>query len=634
MSWRKKSFSYRLSTDFVFITSILFLAALITAAFISYKLIADEATRSAKNKLDATVKEIEIEIQKVEDAVNGIAWLVEEHLDDPDYMYHITRKLVSESGTVFGSAVAFEPDSFEGMHYYSPYSFKDRSAGSEIRSIQLGNDDYDYFSMEWYRKAADSRQPCWSEPYVDEGGGGLEMSTYSRPVFDKEGKFKAVITADFYLGVASEIISRVQPYANSRTVLASASGKYIIDKDSPYFGLDILSSCKSIKDSRAIAAAEDMLGGQEGVASYKNNGNTSFLVYGPLKNGWSAAIVCDYKEVLRNAGRMQLILLIEAVLGLILLFLLCNSISHRLTRPLLDFEKSARGIAEGDFNTSLPQIDSDDEIKHLRDSFEYMQNSLNTYIYELKETTASKERIESELAIASQIQMGIVPHTFPDLGRVSLSAMLKPAREVGGDFYDCFLHDRDTVYFTIGDVSGKGVPAALVMAICISAFRFLSNLDLSISQLLTKMNDSLCDSNEANMFVTLLIGKIDLRTGRMSYCNAGHNPPVLIGHDGKAGFLGVKPNIAIGLLKEFKYEEQEIDLAPGSRMLFYTDGVTEAETVSKAQYGEDRLLSWAGRIPSGDSAEAVCSSLYADVSTFTGDEPQNDDITIMTMKIE
>ncbi len=634
MSRRKTSFSNRLSTDFLFITTILFLACLSATAWFSHKLLAEEATRSAQNLLEAAVNKIENEIQQVEDAVDGIAWLVEEHIDEPEYMYHITRKLVSESGTVYGSAVAFPEGAVKGERWFSPYTYEDRAHGDTLKSIQLGNEAYDYFTMEWYARPASTGRPGWSEPYIDTGGGEMEMATYSRPVLGDGGKVQAVITADFYLGTVSEILEKVHPYPHSRTILASATGKYIANRESGLFGADILTSFGDLEDGRAIVAAEDMLNGGKGIAKITNNGKFSLMAYGPLKNGWSAALICNYDEVLKNASRMNIILLLIGILGLILLGFLCYAIAQKLTRPLADFNNSALSIAGGKFDSKLPEINSQDEIRQLRDSFEYMQTSLNRHIAELKETVAAKERIESELSIASQIQMGIVPHIFPELENVDLHAVLKPAREVGGDFYDFFVRDGKLLYFSIGDVSGKGVPASLVMAITLSSFRFVSNLGLTLDKVVAQMNDTLCEGNDANMFVTLFAGRIDLETGEMFWCNAGHNRLIVIAPDGKATFLQQKANIAVGLFKGFPYELEHTILEKGTRLVIYTDGVTEAEREDKSQYGDGRLIGWACEADRYSNAEAACDGLLKSIREFTGETPQNDDITIMTIKIK
>lgn len=160
-----------------------------------------------------------------------------------------------------------------------------------------------------------------------------------------------------------------------------------------------------------------------------------------------------------------------------------------------------------------------------------MQQSLSGYVSELRTTTASKERIESELSIAREIQMGMIPKIFPPYPEredVDLHAILHPAKEVGGDLYDFFI-DNDRLYFVIGDVSGKGIPASLFMAIARSLFRTLAQQATSPAEIMSKMNRSISENNEANMFVTLIIGILDLKTGSLRFCNAGHNPPIIIG---------------------------------------------------------------------------------------------------------
>lgn len=219
-------------------------------------------------------------------------------------------------------------------------------------------------------------------------------------------------------------------------------------------------------------------------------------------------------------------------------------IIRRLVDPLAQFSQSARIIATGRFNVKLPQVNSHDEIKTLHDSLAYMQQSLFDYVVKLRETTASKERIESELSIAKEIQMGMVPKTFPPFpGRhdVDLYAILQSAKEVGGDLYDFFI-DSDRLYFIIGDVSGKGVPASLFMAIARSLFRTISHNIDSPSEIITRMNNSISENNESNMFITLIVGILDLQTGKLKLCNAGHNPPALIFPDGSVSFMETQNN--------------------------------------------------------------------------------------------
>ena len=204
---------------------------------------------------------------------------------------------------------------------------------------------------------------------------------------------------------------------------------------------------------------------------------------------------------------------------------------------------------------------------------------------------------------------------------------------MGCELYD-FVVAGDTVYFLVGDVSGKGVPAALFMAIARAAFRFIGALGLPMEEVVQRVSDCLCDGNTNEMFVTLFAGRLDLKTGQLDYCNAGHNPIVIIAPDGKASFLQAKPNLAAGLFQGFPYQDEIITLERGTRLVLYTDGVTEAERVDKQQYGEEQLLAWAKRVSPETPSNVVVSDLFTQVKHFTRGADQNDDITIMSILLK
>jgi len=321
-------------------------------------------------------------------------------------------------------------------------------------------------------------------------------------------------------------------------------------------------------------------------------------------------------------------LLAVGILGLVIVFFVCRRQIRRMTRPVTELSVSALNMAKGNFKASLPDISSKDEMRRLRDSFAYLQNSISDYIGQLKTTRSDNERMESELNVARTIQMGMLCTDFPP----ELHALLKPAKEVGGDLYD-FIRKGDVLHVAVGDVSGKGVPAALVMSITRAMLRFVATLDLPLSESVCRINNSVADGNSNDMFVTLFIARINLKTYRMDYCNAGHNPPVLISPDGKARFLPVKSNLAAGLVEHFEYEAEFVDLEPGTRLVAYTDGVTEAENECLELYGEDRLLRALEEIKADMDEEAVVNSIYESVTGFAGSRPQSDDITIMSLKV-
>jgi len=255
------------------------------------------------------------------------------------------------------------------------------------------------------------------------------------------------------------------------------------------------------------------------------------------------------------------------------------------------------------------------------------------YGEELRKTTEAKERMESDLTLARDIQRGMLRTDFPPF----FHAFVNPAKAVGGDFYD-FDQQGDQFYFAIGDVSGKGVAASLLMAITRVLLRFVVNEGQPLDVSMGRINDTFSNSNKAGMFVTMFVARIDLKTGHMEYCNAGHAPILVMPPDGEPYLLKSKPNIVLGMCDNFIYQAEMIDLKPGTRIVAYTDGVTEAERKDLSQYGNERLLAWAQNVVEtrhGTSLQeqSVVESLYHSVRDFADGNPQNDDITIMSISV-
>ena len=281
------------------------------------------------------------------------------------------------------------------------------------------------------------------------------------------------------------------------------------------------------------------------------------------------------------------------VVGLASLFIFCTWAIYQMVRPLRQFTESVMSIANGNLDTPLPTIHSEDELLQLRNSFEYMQRSLKQHINDLQATTASKERLQSELKIAHDIQMGMIPTTFPQRQDLELYASMTPAKEVGGDLYDFIIED-DELFFIIGDVAGKGVPASLYMAVTRTLFRNLAGNYQSAANIVREMNHAIASTNDSYIFVTVFVGVLDLKTHHLTYCNAAHNAPVMITAEGECSLLEVENNLPVGVEDRYKYGEQQVDFPPGSALLLYTDGLPEAIYLSKdgsrKLFGDHRVL--------------------------------------------
>ncbi len=636
-------FSRRLSLYLCAVVAVFFVIATGVSIHQSVQQSSIEAEKNAFAQMDIISLRIELILKSVEAAVDNIAVDVEEELSalrpDAQRLYDITRTLVHENDFVVGSIISVPKYAISDEQcYFAAYSAKCLTTDT-ITTSQVGNDDYDYTTMDWYRIPYEQNRPYWSDPYFDEGAGNIIMCTYSKPLKGADGEFLGVLTADLPLYWLSDRVNEIKPYPSSYNIMVGKNGSYIVHTDSTRILRETIFSATSVMtDTTARHIGHEMVAGRRGSATFDNDGTKSLALYTPIPTtGWSLAMVCPYHDIYRGTHDMATILIVTLAMALLLIFLVLNFVIGRMTRPLRAFNCSARRIAAGDFRAPLPRIKSKDEMMQLRDSFRFMQTSLTDYINRLKETTSAKERIESELSIAREIQMSMIPKVFPpfpDRKDIDIYAFIQPAKEVGGDLYD-FLLDGDKVYFIIGDVSGKGVPAALFMSVARSIFRSIATSMASPSAILHAMNNAMCDGNDANMFVTLFVGVVDLATKEITYSNAGHNPPVLIDNTGGVRLADVSKcsGIPVGVFANCPYTEATMSVAPGDRLLLYTDGLTEAENKSAELYGEERLMATLAREGfSSKGTRDLLESIFADVEAHVAGAQQSDDLTLMVME--
>jgi sigma-B regulation protein RsbU (phosphoserine phosphatase) len=260
-----------------------------------------------------------------------------------------------------------------------------------------------------------------------------------------------------------------------------------------------------------------------------------------------------------------------------------------------------------------------------------MEVDINAYIRDLVNVTAEKERIGAELNIATQIQADMLPRIFPAFpGRheFDLFATMDPAKEVGGDFYDFFLVDKDHIALVMADVSGKGVPAALFMVIAKTLIKNRAQLGESPAEVLTNVNEQLCEGNEAELFVTVWLAVIEIATGKGMAANAGHEHPALCRAGGKFELVEYRHSPAVATMEGVRFREHPFELYPGDKLVVYTDGVTEATDAHEELFGNDRLLDALNRDPSAPPKQLL-STLRKEIDTFVGDAPQFDDITML-----
>jgi len=548
--------------------------------------IRQEVEHRAESELRAKSLEIRNVMNVVEVAVENMAWAVEQRLAQPDSMWAVTQKLLADNEYIVGSAVAFEPYYYPRKgRQFSPYSYKHDST---VTSIQLGTDTYDYHTMEWYTAPMASGRGHWSEPYFDEGGGEMMMSTYSLPIRNSAGQIVAIFTADVSLEWLSEVVNARHIYPSSYNLLLSRSGQIIVcPEDSLVMNTDIDQATAGIADTTADYINRQMKAGNSGQATVTDEkGETNYVFYGPVDDvtGWSMAVVCADKEIYKGLRGTRLSVFILMLVGMCLLGFI--------------IWRTARGARR------------------------------------LQEINAQKASLERDLQVASGIQMDMLPKEFPsghERDDVQIYATLTSAKEVGGDLFDFYFRDNK-LFFCIGDVSGKGIPASLFMAVTRSVFRTVSAKESEPDVIMANLNNTIVDINESLMFVTMFIGVLDLPTGMLRYCNAGHDAPMLVGAG--VGTLPCDANIPVGIDAAYRYTCQEALVYTGTTIFLYTDGLTEAENAEQQLFSLQRAKQTAedALARQQHDPKKLISIMTDAVHTFVGDAEQSDDLTMMAIQ--
>ena len=637
LAYIRRKLSVRVSLWVVMFAAVIFIAALSFLFYQSREAVRQEAISHATQILDKTSLRVEGILNRVEVATNMTEWLVMRHPTKADSMFVYSRGMLTNNPDFYNCSIAFEPYYFQNYgRYFSAYS---KHSGDSIRTIQGGSDNYQYFFMDWYLMPQLLDHPCWTEPYVDldVATNTSEMVTsYCQAIKNNEGKLIGVINTSLSLNWLSQTISAVKPYPNSYSIMIGRGGTYFVHPDSTKITRQSIFT-QTIEDNDTAMAnlGHAMQRGEEGIKRMNIGGKDSYVFYKPLgKTGCSMAIVCPESDIFGGFDRLRRTVMSIVTVGLLLMLYFFIRIITRELQPLRRLAKEAETIASGNFDTKLPELQRTDEIGQLSNSFAGMQKSLVRYIDELKDTTAEKASIESELQVASGIQMGMLPKDFPtsqERDDVLLYASLTPAKDVGGDLFDFYIRD-EKLFFCIGDVSGKGVPASLFMAVTRSVFRTVSAHESMPDRIVATLNATMADMNETNMFVTLFVGVLDLPTGRMRYCNAGHDAPLLVGQG--VGMLPCDSNIPAGFMPSWKYTLQETQIFTGTTIFLFTDGLTEAEDSTHALFKMERVNEVAKQALANHQEEPrqLIAVMTDAVHQFVGDAEQSDDLTMMAIQ--
>ena len=582
-------------------------------------------------------------------ASNNTAPFIEEDLDNPDKLYDIMERMVRSNERIRSCGISFIDSYYpQKGHWFCPYAV--RRDNDTIERLTIGSKDHDYLHANWFVEAIQKDTAYWSKPFFEGTDKITPLVSYMVPIRNRQHQVVAILGVDLSLDWLNDMMQGFNfdfGFDMSEDEQTSDDNS---DDDDYFFVVDSSGIFLAHPDKQRVinkklqdyipedsnnVGVDKILAGKIGLGKRLVIDGREVMVHYRLVEGtpWTIGYVINSDQIIIASCALAGIGLFFMIIGLVVVLITSDRTIKKASLPIRLLALSANDVAKGNFESPLPQMKSRDEIHLLRDSFEKMEQSLLQYTEQLKTTTSEKATIESELNIAHSIQMSMLPKTFPpypDRDDVDIFGQVTPAKAVGGDLFDFFISD-EKLFFCIGDVSGKGVPASMFMAVARSLFHNVSGHIVEPDIIAKALNESMCDGNDMNMFVTMFIGVLDLQTGHLSYCNAGHDAPLLIGQG--VGVLPCESNLPIGLM-DWEFVPQETTIAPGTTIFLFTDGLNEAENALHQQFGDEQVLSLAKELLAKGQNEPMqfVQRMTAAVHFFAGEAEQSDDLTMLAIQ--
>jgi sigma-B regulation protein RsbU (phosphoserine phosphatase) len=611
------------------------------ALYMSYQATAQRleanAARDADELASQLASSLDTVVRPVEGGIRTVAHQLEEVNPPPEQYAARIHGILAAWPEVYGSTIAVEVHEGDpNSRAFAPYYFR---RGAAIAYSDLALAEYGYAKLRWYRDAADLLQPVWSEPYFDKGGGEAWMVTYSVPFFRKasadQRELAGVVTADLALKwvednarnlrLGSFDVGWLVSPPSDETFIApiGTTGSRLAGKQAP-IAVDVIRG-----------EAEKMLAGGRnfGLLPSRATAEKIYIAVHPLATlDWRVILLIPRAALLADARSLLARQLWLGAAGLFLLIAAISFIAAGISRPIHALADSVRSAEEGNLDFRLPEVTTRDETGVLTEALRRLRDSLKTHVQLHAESLAAQSRLEHELQIAANIQQAMLPKgDAAGLPRaVRIAAVLVPAKQVGGDFFDYFALRDGNLLFAIGDVSDKGIPAALFMARVTGLLRVLGNVGTSPERLMSDINARLVEGNDACMFVTVGCGVLDTGSGMVKYVSAGHEPPLVLRVDGSVAPLRVESGAAVGIDAPAEYRLAQGFIAPGDTLMLYTDGVTEAETGDHTLFGADRLIKLLSEGDAGDPS-ALVRRVVDSVGAGSADFHAGDDVTVLAV---
>lgn len=503
-----------------------------------------------------------------------------------------------------------------------------------LRRGDLKSADPNFTDHSWYLQARMREEPVWTEPLIDDPVAGVPVCRCSAPIF-REGEFVGVVAVDISVRTLRSMAMTNPKLEGGYCVLVSREGLIVGHPNKDVAMRETLVSLAEQADAPSLAAlARPMAAGLSKKEEFHDfhTGYDSWIVYAPIESpGWSVASIIPRWRVLAPID--EWIRRDSAIMlgGLGLIVFVVTMVSVRITRPVQQLVSAVRVLGGGDLKTRVGGTHRRDEFGELSRAFNGMVRALAHHINARTREAAARRAVESELKVAREIQASLLPGRPPEHPSLELHATIVPAREVAGDFFDFFFVSEHELAVVIADVSGKGIPASLFMAVSRTVIRDQAMAGHEPAEVLNRANRLLAQGNERMMFVTLFLARYNLQTGRLLFANAGHNPPCVANGRGEVGILNDPTGPILGVFEHEQYGQREVRLAPGESIVMYTDGVTEAMDAENNQFRVEHLARIIRDNPEASPRE-LCDLVVQSVETHRGQDNQQDDVTMLVLR--
>ena len=627
-----------LTARLTYTISAIVLAIFIIIVFINFWItrsnLLDDAHTDARNISALTVSQIQQELLRVELPTQYLAGYLSQDQLDKSEVAILLQLLTTNNERIPGGFAAYFDEMPPAAGSKPKILYYRQGAHSDTMEIAFAEK-----LRTWSARLKDENRPFWSEAYKSAGSNHLSVA-YLVPAYlgvDDTTRISGFIGVELRLSWLREVIEAHKQHQRDYVFILSRDGKPLVRPGGEVnLENDIYQTAKQINNPDLVLLADNMLAGRSGFVELDRvfENFNSLVYYMPVaQTGWSVAVVFPKRDLLGNLYITTLIVAATGIVGFLLIIFTILIITRRLTRPLQQLSQSAREIGQGNLTVEMPTVPANDEVMVLKDSLETMQTELQAYIKNLIDTQRYKDRVEGELRVAHDIQMGYLRSDFTNFcenRNFNIAATLKPALHIGGDFYDFFDVNEHTVCFAMGDVAGKGIPAALFMAIALTLTRSAAYATQSLSQIVGKINEVLVSQNENAVFTTFFNGLLDTGTGEINFCNAGHNYPYLL-QQGELYEVKATHGPALGVVDQVSYKTGKLKLNKGDKLVLYTDGVTDAENSENIFFDKDNLE----RVLTSDGAadiRGLLHELMQQLKKFTGNQPPSDDITLLALQ--